>query len=358
MVAVFVGGTSVCLLTLTLGTAPLEEWLVPGQAGALMAYSVLLSFLLPIGMFMTANMEKNMAGIERVLEYANMPCEPAGGTAPDSAWPEFGQISFECVSMRYRPELPLVLDAISFTVPKCTRVGIVGRTGAGKSSALLTLLRLVDFDGRILIDGVDTKTVPLKTLRSRIGVIPQDAWLFSGTLRSNLACGGDASDDEMWAMIELVELQPQIKQLGGLDYVLTEKGQNLSAGMKQLLCLARVLLRKPSILLMDEATASVDDATDKAVQRALREAIKGSLLVIAHRLHTIIDFDDVVVLQAGRKVEAGSPHELLEAGGAFANLVDAMGPEAIDLRARARAAQLGRGAAGAAQTVDLSTVQV
>merc|ERR1711970_496456 len=173
--------------------------------------------------------------------------------------------------MRYRVDLPLTLKGVSISVKPGEKVGIVGRTGSGKSSVILSCFRMVDIDGdnagSISLDGFDIRDVALPVLRRKLGVIPQDSWLFSGTIRSNLDVYSEHSDDELWRVLQLVELEAQAKAWeGGLEHEVKEKGENLSAGTAQLLCLARVLLKRPKVLFMDEATASVDSMTDKLVQ--------------------------------------------------------------------------------------------
>jgi ABC-type multidrug transport system fused ATPase/permease subunit len=221
----------------------------------------------------------------------------------------------------------------------------VGRTGAGKSSVLLALLRMADVSGEVVVGGVDVLSpssgLSRRLVRARMGVIPQDSWMFSGTLRSNLDVYGSHSDEEILAALELASLRPMVEALdGGLGHEVKEKGDNFSAGEVQLLCLARVLLKRPPLVFMDEATASVDLATDATVQRTIRTALLGSTIVtIAHRLATIIDFDRVAVLDAGAVAQFGSPHSLLQQPGLFSALVDATGEaSAAELRQRAAAA--------------------
>eukprot|EP00939_MAST-03C_sp_MAST-3C-sp1_P002690 g2690.t1 len=259
------------------------------------------------------------------------------------SWPTKGRIAFENVSMRYREDLPLRLRSLSLVVPEGARVGVCGRTGAGKSSIFQALLRLTPIEkdgGRILIDDVNITTeVGLQKLRSRLAYIPQSPDLFSGTIRSNIDPFSEYSDDELWEALALVQLDDFVrkggqhaKSEGGaskvvhdenespratenpLDMIVSERGDNYSVGQRQLLCLARALVRRSKILLMDEATASVDTATDALIQKALRlfvEKTKSTVLTIAHRIDTIVRSDIIIVMEKGRVRETGSPTELL-----------------------------------------------
>ena len=206
---------------------------------------------------------------------------------------------------------------------------------------------MADVEGRIEIGGVDVCAPggPSRALvRARVGVIPQDAWLFSGTLRSNLDVAGRHTDDELWRVLELAQLGDFVRGLAdGLDHAVEEKGGNFSAGQVQLVCLARVLLKRARLVFMDEATAAIDLKTDALVQQTVRSALAdATLITIAHRLNTIIDYDRVAVLAGGRVAEHGTPHELLQRGGLFSDLVDATGAEsAKELRERAAGTSAG-----------------
>lgn len=217
--------------------------------------------------------------------------------------------------MRYRSSLSSVLNGISFTVPGGTSVGVVGRTGAGKSSLLQALFRMCPLDsGVIRIDGEDIWKMGLHTLRRRLAIIPQDPVGFTGTLRFNLDPFGDHSDAELMAELKKVQLKEFVDaQQGGLDYHLSAGGENLSVGQRQLACAARAFLIKSPVLILDEATASVDFRTDTLIQEVLQnEMSKRSLttLTIAHRINTIISCHNVLVMDEGRNVEFGPPKEL------------------------------------------------
>eukprot|EP00538_Stauroneis_constricta_P012382 CAMPEP_0119570218 /NCGR_PEP_ID=MMETSP1352-20130426/43504_1 /TAXON_ID=265584 /ORGANISM="Stauroneis constricta, Strain CCMP1120" /LENGTH=1567 /DNA_ID=CAMNT_0007619885 /DNA_START=651 /DNA_END=5354 /DNA_ORIENTATION=- len=241
----------------------------------------------------------------------------------DASWPQSGGITLKNLKMRYRSDTPLVLKGLDVTIQGGERVGVVGRTGSGKSSLLLCLLRLVepdlterdaaDYASPISIDGVDTLRIGLKELRSKLGIIPQNPVLFSGTIRSNIDPFNDYSDDQIWTALEQCGMRESVEAMPGLlEAVVSEYGENLSAGMRQLLVLGRALLKQCRILLLDEATSSVDYETDKEIQRTIREAFKGcTVLTIAHRINTIMDSDKILVMKDGLVGEFASPEELL-----------------------------------------------
>ena len=206
------------------------------------------------------------------------------------------------------------MKGISFNIRAGHRVGVVGRTGAGKSSLTLALFRLIEaVDGAIKIDGIDISRIGLHDLRSRLTIIPQDPALFTGTLRLNLDPFNKYSDSELWNALELSHLRSFVESLeSGLSHEVSEGGDNLSVGQKQLICLSRALLRKSKILVLDEATAAVDIETDEAIQQTIRKEFIGCTIVtIAHRLNTILDYDMVVVMDRGLVVEYDSPNTLL-----------------------------------------------
>ncbi|XP_049850349.1 multidrug resistance-associated protein 1-like [Schistocerca gregaria] len=238
-----------------------------------------------------------------------------GLTLVPRSWPSGGSITFDHFSLRYAPNLPLVLSDISCHILPYEKIGVVGRTGAGKTSLISALFRLIHcFEGRILIDNIDISKVPLIDLRSRLAIIPQDPTLFTGTIRSNLDPFGIYADQELWGAISSVNLLEQIQSMAEkLDSPVSEQGSNLSVGTRQLICLARALLRKPKILVMDEATASIDYETDRKVQDTIRRQFKdATVLTIAHRIITISDSDRVMVLDKGRLVEFDKPSNLLK----------------------------------------------
>ncbi|CAK5075179.1 unnamed protein product [Meloidogyne enterolobii] len=262
--------------------------------------------------------EVQMVCIERVSEYINNEREPEWNTIDESRnWPPSGagHLQFKDVCLRYRNELDLVLNNVSFDVRAGEKVGIVGRTGAGKSSLTLALFRIVDpCSGKILINGIDICTLGLHDLRSSLTIIPQDPVLFCGTLRLNLDPFDDYTDASLWEALEKAHLAETIREIeGGLDYKVAESGANLSVGQRQLVCMARAVLRqKTCILVLDEATAAIDPETDSRIQLSIRSHFKEcTVLTIAHRLNTIIDYDRVLVMDAGRVAEFDSPNALL-----------------------------------------------
>ncbi|KAL3804273.1 hypothetical protein ACHAW5_005871 [Stephanodiscus triporus] len=247
-----------------------------------------------------------------------------------SGWP-IGHVQFKDVSMRYTPDSPLVLRSLSVDIPAGTTLGVVGRTGSGKSSLLLTLFRLVDVEGAgsITIDGVDIRSLSLEGLRESLSIIPQTPTLFAGTLLYNLDSTGRATAEEAWRALEAAstELARQFRDSDfGLETMISEGGGNLSQGQKQLICLARALLKHRNILVLDEATSSVDTKTDSQVQDTIyREFVQKGVTVItvAHRLDTVLGYDKILVLDAGKMVEFGTPDELLSKNGYLRNLYDA-----------------------------------
>ncbi|XP_060624168.2 ATP-binding cassette sub-family C member 2 [Anolis sagrei] len=274
---------------------------------------------------MTSELETNIVAVERVHEYTEVANEAPWVTSqrPQPGWPNNGEISFVNYQVRYRPELQLVLDGINCYIKSSEKIGVVGRTGAGKSSLTNCLFRILEAaGGKILIDGLDIATIGLHDLRQKLTIIPQDPVLFSGSLRMNLDPFDQHSDQDVWYALELAHLKNFVISLPeGLSYPVSEAGENLSVGQRQLLCLARALLRKSKILILDEATAAVDMETDHLIQQTIRsEFVDCTVITIAHRLHTIMDSNRVMVLQAGKIVEFDSPEELLQQQGVFAGM--------------------------------------
>jgi len=291
--------------------------LTPGMVGLSVTYALSVTQTLNWLVRMTSEVETNVVAAERLKEYSETKQEAKWDLESDekhSDWPSKAVIELKNVSARYREGLPLVLKDLSFKIETQQKVGIVGRTGAGKSSITLALFRIVELDqGQICIDGIDIATIGLHCLRNRLTIIPQDPVLFSGTLRLNLDPFNKYSDDDLWQTLKISHLDNFVSSLKeGLQHTITEGGENLSVGQRQLICLARALLRKTKILVLDEATAAVDLETDDLIQATLREAFKDcTVLTIAHRLSTIMDYDKVIVMQDGQVAEYDEPQALL-----------------------------------------------
>ncbi|XP_017065419.2 multidrug resistance-associated protein 1 isoform X4 [Drosophila eugracilis] len=291
----------------------------PGLVGLSVSYALQVTQTLNWLVRMSSDIETNIVSVERIKEYGETKQEAAWELEQDKSkpknWPQEGRVEFQNFQVRYREGLDLVLRGVSFDIKGGEKVGIVGRTGAGKSSLTLALFRIIEAaGGRISIDGVDIATMGLHMLRSRLTIIPQDPVLFSGSLRINLDPFEIKTDDEIWKALELSHLKSFVKSLAaGLNHEIAEGGENLSVGQRQLVCLARALLRKTKVLVLDEATAAVDLETDDLIQKTIRTEFKEcTVLTIAHRLNTILDSDKVIVLDKGQITEFASPTELLD----------------------------------------------
>eukprot|EP00301_Raphidiophrys_heterophryoidea_P005475 c12292_g1_i1.p1 GENE.c12292_g1_i1~~c12292_g1_i1.p1 ORF type:complete len:1600 (+),score=427.88 c12292_g1_i1:315-4802(+) len=308
------------------------------QQGSASDTGLSLSFALGITGLMTASIrlgsmaENSFNSVERVLEYTTLESEAPPiieNNRPPPGWPSQGEVSFSNVYMSYRPDLPPVLQGLTVNFPPSSKVGICGRTGAGKSSIFNTLFRLVEpSQGHVIVDGIKLDSLGLHDVRRALSIIPQEPVLFVGSVRDNLDPFKEVSDTEIWTALEQAHLKQLVEQLPGrLSAKVSEGGENFSVGQRQLMCLARALLRSSKVLVLDEATASVDVQTDALIQTTIREAFKArTMLIIAHRLNTIIDCDYVLVLDAGKALEFGTPRELLSRSGVFASLVDDTGP--------------------------------
>ncbi|RHY68303.1 hypothetical protein DYB30_013221, partial [Aphanomyces astaci] len=293
-------------------------------AGLALTYSSQLSTVLSRMAVFVTFVENMMTSVERLGHYNSLESEDTGHDntkgLPPSSWPQQGEITFTNYSMRYREHLELVLNNVNFTVKGGEKVGIVGRTGSGKSSLMAALFRMVpSATGTITLDGVDIASISVRTLRSRLTIIPQDPVLFSGSLRFNLDPSHTCSDDELWTALKSVHLDAFV---GSLEFAVSEKGSNVSVGQRQLLCIARALLRKSKVVVLDEATANIDLETDRLIQHMIQDGFHGvTRLIIAHRLETILDSDRILVLDAGHVVEFDAPPTLLaNPDSAFAHL--------------------------------------
>ena len=292
-----------------------------------------------------------MNAVERVNHYGHVIETEAAmenaETQPAADWPVKGSIHVENLEMKYAPDLPVILKGISFDIQHREKIGVVGRTGSGKSSLMQALFRMVEpvAGSRIVIDGVNIMQLGLRDLRSRLAIIPQDPILFSGTFRRNLDPFGAYQDSELWDALSRANLKAKVQQSEeGLDAPISEGGENLSVGQRQLLCLARAIIKKPKVLIMDEATANVDYETDAIIQKCIRQDFcDTTILTIAHRLvslealslifqNTIMDYDKVMVLDAGNIVEYASPAELVDKeGGRLRAMVEETGAHNAEL---------------------------
>jgi len=311
----FVGTCIVALAALFAVIA--KDTISAGVGGLSVSYALGVTQALNWMVRMTSDRETNIVSVERVKEYAEVESEAPAiiEPGPHEGWPAYGAISLKNLSLRYRPGLPLVLNRVNVDIKAGEKVGIVGRTGAGKSSMLKALLRLVEScEGSIVVDGLDISSIGLDDLRSKFSIIPQDPVLFTGTVRFNLDPFGYYGDNEVWEALRRAHLADYIQTLPDtLSYQVEEGGRNFSMGERQLLCMARALLRSSTILLLDEATSAVDYETDKLIQTTIRtEFQKSTVLTIAHRVDTIVDYDRVIVLSAGKILENDSPTKLLE----------------------------------------------
>ncbi|KAM6085036.1 ATP-binding cassette sub-family C member 10 isoform 3-T4 [Theristicus caerulescens] len=293
----------------------------PGLVGLALSYALSVTNLLSGLISSFTVTETMMVSVERTEEYTtDIPMESQDKLVQVAAdWPSQGLVEFQQVVLAYRAGLPNALDGVNFTVYPGEKVGIVGRTGSGKSTLFLALFRMLELkSGRIFLDGVDSQLVGLEELRSRLAIIPQDPFLFSGSIRENLDPQGKRTDAELHEVLEQCHLRDVVTQMGGLDSKLGERGKSLSVGQRQLVCLARALLTRAKVLCIDEATASVDQKTDQLLQQTIRQRFADkTVLTIAHRLNTILDSDRVLVMQAGRVAELDSPTCLSQKDGSL-----------------------------------------
>ncbi|XP_055746362.1 ATP-binding cassette sub-family C member 3 isoform X2 [Salvelinus fontinalis] len=300
-----------------------KDKLNPGLVGLSVSYALLVTMSLNWMVRMTSDLESNIVAVERVKEYSETKTEApweVEDKKPSSDWPSQGNVEFSDYSVRYREGLELVLKNLTLSVKGGEKIGIVGRTGAGKSSMTLCLFRLLEAaGGEITIDGVKISEIGLHDLRSKLTIIPQEPVLFSGSLRMNLDPFEKYSDGEVWKALELSHLNKFVSnQPAKLEMACSEGGENLSVGQRQLVCLARALLRKTRILILDEATAAIDLETDDLIQSTIRTQFEDcTVFTIAHRLNTIMDYTRVLVLDKGQIAEFDTPTNLLFQRGIF-----------------------------------------
>ncbi|XP_041846205.1 multidrug resistance-associated protein 5 isoform X2 [Melanotaenia boesemani] len=291
----------------------------PAYAGLAISYAVQLTGLFQFTVRLLAETEARFTSVERINHYIKSldneaPRKSPEAITPAPSWPQQGKITFQDVSMRYRHDLPLVLKSLSFTILPEETIGIVGRTGSGKSSLAVALFRLVELSGgSIIVDGINTGQIGLDDLRSKLAIIPQEPVLFIGTVRSNLDPWDQYSDLQIWEALEKTHIKEMVSQLPHSLYSeVTENGENFSVGERQLLCVARALLRNSKILILDEATAAIDTETDRLIQETIRSAFGScTTLIIAHRLNTVMSCSRVLVLDNGQILEFDSPAALL-----------------------------------------------
>ncbi|KAK7685596.1 hypothetical protein QCA50_011463 [Cerrena zonata] len=297
-------------------------------AGFALTFASTITFDLLFLVRRFVGLEQSMVAIERVKEFSEIKREPAEfiEPRPSSEWPANGEVKVEDLVIRYAPELPPVLHGLNFEVKPGEKVGILGRTGSGKSTLALSFFRFVEpSEGRILIDDVDITKIGLTDLRSKLTIIPQDPTILSGTLRSTLDVFGEYEDAAIYEALRRVHLIPSgdaeaedestvnASVFRNLDSSVSEGGENFSTGEKQLLCMARAILKRTKVIVMDEATASVDYATDELIGKTIRQGFaESTILTIAHRLRTIIDYDRIMLLDQGKIVEFDKPAKLLQ----------------------------------------------
>ncbi|XP_053165539.1 ATP-binding cassette sub-family C member 5 isoform X2 [Hemicordylus capensis] len=310
---------SIALITTTgLMIVLMHGQISPAYAGLAISYAVQLTGLFQFTVRLASETEARFTSVERIDHYIKTLSLEAPARiknkSPPPDWPQEGEVLFENAEMRYRENLPLVLKKVSFTIKPKEKIGIVGRTGSGKSSLGMALFRLVELSGGcIKIDGVKINDIGLADLRSKLSIIPQEPVLFSGTVRSNLDPFTQYTEEQIWDALERTHMKECISQLPmKLESEVMENGENFSVGERQLLCIARALLRRCKVLILDEATAAMDTETDLLIQETVREAFADcTMLTIAHRLHTVLGSDRIMVLMQGQVVEFDTPSALL-----------------------------------------------
>ncbi|XP_045559298.1 ATP-binding cassette sub-family C member 5 isoform X4 [Salmo salar] len=310
---------SVALISITaLMIVLMHGQIPPAYAGLAISYAVQLTGLFQFTVRLASETEARFTSVERIHHYIESLALEAPARiknkAPPPDWPQEGEVVFDGTEMRYRDNLPLVLKKVSCTIRPKEKIGIVGRTGSGKSSLGVALFRLVEpCGGSIKMDGINICDIGLADLRSKLSIIPQEPVLFSGTVRSNLDPFNQYAEELIWDALERTHMKECVSQLPlKLDSEVVENGENFSMGERQLLCVARVLLRQCKVLILDEATAAMDSETDSLIQETIRNAFQDcTTLTIAHRLHTVLNCDRIMVLNQGQVVEFDEPSNLL-----------------------------------------------
>ena len=320
-------GNLVILFAAIFAVNEAENNILAGDVGLSLSYAMSVTQTLNWMVRMATELETNIVAVERVDEYTQIKTERPEilPRRPPLSWPKKGRIVFKDLGVRYREGMALVLKGISCTIEGGEKIGIVGRTGAGKSSLMVALFNLIEpAQGSIDIDGEDIQMLGLEDLRSKITIMPQDAVLFAGTLRANIDPFNAYDDKTLWQALETSHLSAFVQTLEkGLESEIAEGGENFSVGQRQLVCLARAVLRKTKVLVLDEATAACDLETDALIQKTIRSEFKDcTVLTIAHRLNTIMDSDRIMVLDKGKISEFASPEDLLKnPAGTFAGMV-------------------------------------
>ncbi|CDY11440.1 BnaA09g40060D [Brassica napus] len=321
-----IGSWVLCISALFMVMLP-SNIIKPENVGLSLSYGLSLNSVLFWAIYLSCFVENKMVSVERIKQFTDIPSEATWEikeSRPPPTWPYKGNIRLDDVKVRYRPNTPLVLKGLTIDIKGGEKVGVVGRTGSGKSTLIQVLFRLVEpSGGKIIIDGIDICTLGLHDLRSRFGIIPQEPVLFEGTVRSNIDPTEKYSDEEIWKSLERCQLKEVVSSKPGkLDSLVADSGENWSVGQRQLLCLGRVMLKRCRILFLDEATASVDSQTDAMIQKIIREDFSSCTIIsIAHRIPTVMDCDRVLVIDAGKAKEYDSPVRLLERRSLFAALV-------------------------------------
>ncbi|KAF5283707.1 hypothetical protein FQR65_LT13742 [Abscondita terminalis] len=306
----------IAIVTISFLTIVSEQF--GGNVGLGLTQAISLTGLFQWGMRQVSEVENQMTSVERVLEYGKIEHErdfkSASDKTPPKSWPKKGKIQFIDLSLTYSSQDPPVLQNLNFIINPLEKIGIVGRTGAGKSSMITALFQLTETTGLIIIDNIDIQTLGLHDLRSKISIIPQEPVLFSGTLRKNLDPFDEYTDDMLWKALEECELKETVIDLtDNLNSIMSGGGSNFSVGQRQLVCLARAIIRNNKILVLDEATANVDPQTDALIQKTIRKKFGDcTVLTIAHRLDTVMDSDKIMVMDAGRLLEFDHPYVLLQ----------------------------------------------
>jgi len=309
-----------CLAAIVLGLCTaISVFLVENIDPSLMSLTIVLAMQLSgesqWGLRCWIDTETQMCAVERLFYYTkSIPVESEEGERLPPGWLQRGELKFENVKLRYRAGLPLVLKGLSFNIPQKSKVGIIGRTGAGKSTIMMLLYRIVDLcEGKFSVDGYDCSKIHLESLRKEIAIIPQEPVMFSGTLRWNLDPFDEHADEDIWNVLQDIQMEKYVRAIGDLNIVVAEHGENFSVGQRQLFCIGRALLRSSALVLLDEATAYVDTATDRCIQAVMNKMFKNrTILVIAHRLDTVSDSDSILTIEDGVAKEFASPDDLLK----------------------------------------------